>query len=387
MSGAVQRSSIQQSPFPLAFRVDPGNSGLTPDAGGDTIRVAARALEGMQKEAVARSGDDVWRVVCDEGPWLNGTDLAPFPLAFFCAGQAASYLTEFMAEAKERLIPITRLELKQDNFFTMEGSALKGTMSAGVDPVHVQFDADGDCSAAELRDIADVAVHDRSPVAAVLAHTLSSRFAIRANGDDLDSKDAIAVAAADDPATTMAACRPADADAYAPDIIRKVEATIEADDAVGLQSAQKRVVHVATHARVRPDGMKELAVQCIQPAGSRFVMLSDDSHARGGQGRAPDPLTYLSCGVAFCFMTQIGRYAQIVKQKLNDYRIVQETGFGFGPEDPPTARPVATLVCVDTDEPAEKTHKLVQMAEQTCYIHGAYRIPTQTLLQTPVGSG
>jgi uncharacterized OsmC-like protein len=116
-------------------------------------------------------------------------------------------------------------------------------------------------------------------------------------------------------------------------------------------------------------------------------MLSDDSHARGGQGRAPDPLTYLSCGVAFCFMTQIGRYAQIVKQKLNDYRIVQETGFGFGPEDPPTARPVATLVCVDTDEPAEKTHKLVQMAEQTCYIHGAYRIPTQTLLQTPVGSG
>ncbi|MGI9342263.1 MAG: hypothetical protein ACR2QV_05400, partial [Gammaproteobacteria bacterium] len=349
MSGSVERSSIQQSAFPLAFRVDPGNVNLAPGASPGSVRVVARALEGMQKEAIAQSGADTWRVVCDEGPWLNGTDLAPFPLAFFCAGQAASYLAEFMAEAKERLIPITRLELRQDNFFTMEGSALKGTMSAGVDPVHVQFDADGDCSAAELRDIADVAINDRSPVAAVLARELPSRFAIRANGDDLAQGDALPVADADDPTTTMDACRPAGADSYAADVIRKVEETIEAGDAVGLKSSQKRVVHVATHARVRPDGILELAVQCIQPAGSRFVMLSDDSRARGGQGRAPDPLTYLSCGVAFCYMTQIGRYAQIVKQRLRDYRIVQETMFGFGPEEPPTAEPVATLVCVDSE--------------------------------------
>lgn len=387
MSGSVPRSSIQQSSFPLGFRVDSGNSTFRLDAGAgpESVRVSARALEGMQKEAVAQSGDDVWRVVCDEGPWLNGTDLAPFPLAFFCAGQAGSYLTEFMAEAKERLIPITRLELKQDNFFTMEGSALKGTMSAGVDPVHVQFDADGDCSAAELRDIADVAVHDRSPVAAVLAGTLASRFAIRANGESLTSAGALPVATADDPGIAMAACCPADAGSFAPDIIRKVEGSIDTGDAVGLDSSQKRVVHVATHARVRSDGMKELAVQCIQPAGSRFVLLSDAAHARGGQGRAPDPLTYLSCGIAFCFMTQIGRYAQIVKQRLRDYRIVQETAFGFGPEEPPTAEPVSTLVCVDTDESTDETRKLVQMAEQTCYIHGAYRIPTQTLLQASVG--
>ncbi|MGI9344546.1 MAG: hypothetical protein ACR2QV_17085, partial [Gammaproteobacteria bacterium] len=74
-------------------------------------------------------------------------------------------------------------------------------------------------------------------------------------------------------------------------------------------------------------------------------------------------------------------YAQIVKQRLRDYRIVQETMFGFGPEEPPTAEPVATLVCVDSEEPDDETRKLVQMAEQTCYIHGAYRLPTETLLQ------
>jgi len=82
--------------------------------------------------------------------------------------------------------------------------------------------------------------------------------------------------------------------------------------------------------------------------------------------------------VAFCYMTQIGRYAQIVKQKLHDYRIVQDTSFRFGPEEPPTAAAVETLVCLDTDEPAAESIKLVRMGEQTCYIHGAYRLPTET---------
>jgi hypothetical protein len=84
-------------------------------------------------------------------------------------------------------------------------------------------------------------------------------------------------------------------------------------------------------------------------------------------------------------MTQIGRYAQIVKQRLRDYRIVQDTVFGFGPEQPPTAEPVATLICVDTEESADETRKLVQMAEQTCYIHGAYRLSTETQLQGRAG--
>lgn len=349
-------------------------------AGQAVVRVHARALEGMQKEAIAQYGATgaTWRLICDEGPWLNGTDLAPFPLAYFCAGLAGSYLSEFMAEAKERLLPLTRLELRQDNFFTMEGSALKGTMSAGVGPIRLQFDADGDLSPAEILDIADIAVNDRSPAGGLLGIELDSLFAVRANGEDLPGADEIdpSLLAEDDPASTMQACIPLDAGSFAADIVRK-EAAVDAPDAragIGLQSEQKRSVHVASHAWVRPDGLRELAVQCIQPAGSRFVMLCDDAPDRGGRGRAPDPLTYLSCGVAFCYMTQIGRYAQITKQKLRDYRIVQDTSFGFGPEEPPSAAAVETLVCLETDEPAPESLRLVRMAEQTCYIHGVYRL-------------
>jgi len=389
----AKRPSIQESSFPLVFRVDPESfhfepSSLTTDQAG--VRVHARALDGMQKEAVAQCepGGATWRLVCDEGPWLNGTDLAPFPLAFFAAGLAASCLSEFMAEAKERLIPVTRLELHQDNFFTMEGSALRGTMSAGVDPVRLRFVVEGDASAEEFEDIADIAINDRSPAGAALPGELESLFSIRANDEDLPDPDTLAASlmAAADPAQVMGAVHPAGDGTCVENIIRKDDSAAAADgDAVGLKSQQKRTVHVATRAQVRPDGLMEMAVQCIQPAGSRFIMLSDNALERGGQGRAPDPLTYLSCGVAFCYMTQIGRYADIVKQKLRDYRIVQDTAFSFGPEHAPAAAQVETVVCLDTDEPADASRKLVQMAEQTCYIHGAYRSPTDVQLEVVVG--
>lgn len=356
------------------------------------MRIYARALEGMQKEAIAEYGPTgaTWRLVCDEGPWLEGTDLAPFPLAFFCVGLAGSYLSEFMAEAKERLIPITRLELRQDNYFTMEGSALKGTMSADVESIEACFDVDvdGDASQAELLDIADIAANDRSPAGGFLPLELESQFAVRANGEDLLDPGTLSASlmGSADPADIVGDCRPADDASAADDIIRKVAASAPpgGEAAVGLQAGQKRVVHVATHGRVRADGLKEFAVQCIQPAGSRFVILCDDSPDRGGQGRAPDPLTYLSCGVAFCYLTQIGRYAHIVKQRLRDYRIVQDTSFGFGPEEPPSAAAVETLVLLETEESHADSIGLVQMGEQTCYLHGAYRLPVEARLRVSV---
>ena len=107
-------------------------------------------------------------------------------------------------------------------------------------------------------------------------------------------------------------------------------------------------------------------------------MLSDDSRASGGQERAPDGLAYLAAGVAFCFMTQIGRYAQITKQKLNAYRIIQDTMFRLLRNDNPVPLAVETLLCVDTDEPPEKSIKLAQMGEQTCYVHAAFRSAVET---------
>jgi uncharacterized OsmC-like protein len=380
------KSSIELSGHPLAFRVDP--DGLNPEPlpvtdGIARIRTVARTLEGMQKEAVIHYGPTgaIWRVVSDEGPWLNGTDLAPFPLAFFAAGVAASLMSEFLGEARDREIRIESLNLVQDNFFIMEGSALKGTMAAGVQPMQVSISARSNASATDIENIAETAVRSRSPAERCLREILISSFAVRANNEELawPGKLANTIAGLSDPAEVFDDIHPLSNGGTT--LIRKTGSVAKSHGtAVGLGAEQKRVVHVRTEGSIRQDGLKSIDVQCIQPAGSRFRMLSDDSKVTGGQERAPSGLAYLSAGVAFCFMTQIGRYAHITKQRLNGYRIIQDTAFRLARDHDPQAFAVESLVCLDTDEPEDKSIQLVRMAEQTCYIHAAYRTATATEL-------
>jgi len=85
---AADTASIESIGHPLVFPTDSQGlnlEALPPEAGAMRVRTMTRTLAGMQKEAIIQNGPDgtVWRMVCDEGPWLNGTDLAPFPLAFF----------------------------------------------------------------------------------------------------------------------------------------------------------------------------------------------------------------------------------------------------------------------------------------------------------------
>jgi len=372
-------SAIDTSTYPLVFKTKLESQDLPerPPANGLVeIRTRARALAGMQKEALIQYGPTgtVWRVISDEGPWLNGTDLAPFPLAFFTAGLAASFMSGFLAEARSRGVEISSLSLEQDNFFMMEGSALRGTMAASAQPVQVTFSARGNASAADLKNIAESAVHNRSAAEACLRSALASGFAVRANNEEIawPGVSATRIDALSDPVDVFERIHPSSTEQLT--IIRKLSSSEETDGpAVGLKAEQKRVVHVHSKGNIREDGLKSIQVQCIQPAGSCFEILSDNSRAEGGGERAPSGLAYLSAGVAFCFMTQIGRYAQITRQKLGGYRIIQDTSFRLPRNCQPGADAVATLVCLDTAEPPDKSLQLVRMAEQTCYIHAAFR--------------
>ncbi|MEM6579368.1 MAG: OsmC family peroxiredoxin, partial [Pseudomonadota bacterium] len=68
---------------------------------GDALRTWVRSLSGFQKEALIRSHNtgETWRLVSDEGPYLNGHDAAPCPLAFLSTGMAASFMNEILALA------------------------------------------------------------------------------------------------------------------------------------------------------------------------------------------------------------------------------------------------------------------------------------------------
>src|SRR5690606_14686235 len=154
------------------------------------------------------------------------------------------------------------------------------------------------------------------------------------------------------------AAKPDPAGDFPEDIITKLggaETVFNVEGGAGssLKPEQKRMLHMRGIATLREDGLSETRVQLFKPIGSNFRFLCGIEGKTEGGERAPAPLAYLSAGVAFCFLTQIGRYAAIMKYDDVEYAVVQDTTFGLasGTGDtgtPPSAEPVRTHVALKT---------------------------------------
>ena len=384
-----EQPSIQSIGHPIVYKAKlPADAQVTLSTAPDTVAVLAemRALEGMQKEAIIHYGDTVWRMVSDEGPYLNGTDLAPFPLAFYTAGMAFSFMTELLRHAKAEEVEIRSIKTIQDNFYTMEGSALRGDMIGGAKPVEISADIDTDAPEALISKIM-MRAEATSPAQAYMRDALTNTFSLCLNGKRLDVKRVAASPGAlhDDPAPKFDQISPQADDL--PEIVTKLEAAqqvfgVEGGAGSSLQSEQKRTLHVRGITTLREDGMKEAHVQLFKPIGSTFRFLCDDAADEGGLERAPAPLAYLTAGVGFCYMTQLGRYAHIMKQELEAYRMVQQNIYKLaGPNSPATNEPVDTHVYINFGEPDEAAQQLVNMGEQTCFLHAAMRASVPSIIR------
>jgi hypothetical protein len=177
--------SIETMGHALVYKVDKKSLALselpnTPER--TAVRVYARALAGMQKEALVCYGPTgtVWRMVSDEGPYLNGTDLAPFPLAFFTTGMALSFVEELEKHAKTRGVELTSVSLLQDNYYSMQGSALRGDMIGGALPAKLVVELEADTSEAVVREMVTAAAHT-SPAQAYMRDVLENTFALSWN--------------------------------------------------------------------------------------------------------------------------------------------------------------------------------------------------------------
>jgi uncharacterized OsmC-like protein len=287
---------------------------------------------------------------------------------------------------------LNTVEIVQDNFYTMEGSALRGDMVGGALPVELHVRIDGDASETELRDLVTVAVL-RSPGDALLRGALRSEFSIAKNALPLPVRDVLpwtASAAADVSDAVFDAAHPDPNADFPRDIISKLTSAatmsgVEGGHGSSLKSEQKRTLHVRGAARQRDDGLVETHVQLFKPIGSNFRFLCDPEASAAGF-RAPSPLAYLSAGVAFCYLTQIGRYVTIMKHELDRYAIAQHTAFGFARGDaasgtPPSAEPVRTHVEIVARIDGETVQRIVQMGERTCFLHAAARTPLKTRLR------
>lgn len=369
--------SIDKSGHPLAYKVvqDASLADNLPQQT-HTLQTAVRALEGMQKEAIVTdaSSGTVWRLVSDEGPYLNGTDLAPFPLAFFTTGMALSFTEAFLQQAQQLGVTIHQYQLTQDNRYTMEGSAIRGDMIGGALPVEMLVEVESDANQEQIQAVA-AAAKKASPAQALLQQALTNTFSLQHNGRDtaVTSITPSPHSPPPDPTPQFSNIPPLPDNTYTKDIITKQKTAetlfgVEGGAGSSLQAAQKRILHVRGICTIRPDGLKQVDVQLFKPIGSTFRFLGDNSDKEC----APSSLVYLSAGIGFCFMTQIGRYAHITKQALHAYSIVQQTRFNT------TAHPVDTHVYLTSDEPDEVAQKTVAMSERTCFLHAAMRQTTDT---------
>ena len=174
--------SIGSQGYPLVFSVADERGVVNEPAGRVSVRAEVRSLEGMQKEALIRVGAGrAWRMVSDEGPYLNGTDLAPFPLAFFTAGMQFSFLSRLLQAALARSIVMRSVTVAQDNFYSMEGSFLRGDATGGATPARVDVEIDSDAGPDQVAALVRSAGAS-SGAHALMRDSLTNAFALRHNG-------------------------------------------------------------------------------------------------------------------------------------------------------------------------------------------------------------
>ena len=82
-------------------------------------------------------------------------------------------------------------------------------------------------------------------------------------------------------------------------------------------------------------------------------------------------------------MTQFGRYAKIMKKDLQEYRIIQDTHFSLGGASGGTgqagkADSVETHVHLVTGEEDEFAREILDMSEQTCFLHAFCKTDLKT---------
>jgi uncharacterized OsmC-like protein len=351
---------------------------LPPDRLGIAVRFAGRSLSVMQKEAVVVSSatGKAWRLVSDEGAYLDGADEAPCPLSFLSAGMVAMFFDEIRALAGQRGVALRNLELVQDNYYTMEGSALRGTMTGGAKDVRLEARIDSEADDAALRALVCDAVA-AAPVHGLLRGVKDSLFTLTHNGVPLapDRANPVPGGPAPDLAAALDGLVPVPG-GWSALIVRggMSPKTEEATSSHGssLAEEQDRVLHVRVICGLREDGVKRIEQQLFNPLGSIFTYLCDE------QGRAPDAASYVAAGIGFCFMTQLGRYAKIARKDLTAYRVVQDlhlapSGATGGTAQIGRADPVETHVFLESGEDDAFARAALDMGEQTCFLHALCR--------------
>jgi hypothetical protein len=389
---------LRESGLPLSFEVvnlEEVGVAFPENRMGDSLRTWVRSLFVFQKEALVASSQTglVWRLSSDEGPYLDGHDEASCPLSFLTVGMIASYMNEITALAKQQDVNIRKLRLIQDNYYTMEGSMRKRSMVGGALPVELAVEIDCDLDDGALNTFLLNAV-SASPINGLMRGKLESLFALSKNGKELELGRAKRIAGSlyDDPRDQFDQCK-YDASTLTEPLVKPQGATPKKEVTGGTSTAgssladeQNRTLNIVGVCTLRKDGIKEIIQLQYSPHGTSFKILSEEAPINGGQGRASDAKTYISAGVAFCFMIQFGRFIKMLDLDLEEYRVILDSHFSLGGASGGTgeagsAQPLETHVYLKTTESDAVAIEMLDISEQTCFLHAFCRTDMKTKLR------
>jgi len=383
---APATDTIDSSGFPLCFKTQHG-SGHSPVLGledaRDTFVVQARAMGGHQKEAVVTEGKagSSWRMVSDEGPGLQGTDLAPFPLGFMSAGMQADLMNRIRQRARAQSVSITSLDTELITDYAFQGSFFKGNGRgyACAPQLRVRIE-----TATPVTAIRDLVVESlaASPIFSAWRTPLVNTFALYANGRrrPLSTLAASLAPDAEDPFKAWRhSPRPLAGEEHSSAIIERIGQAVvtERPPSADWQSGR---VDIPIQGRSTIDGTSTRSLAWLNRAdGTQFALRTDE----GTTQSAPSGLGYAFAGVAFCLMTQLLRYVEHHRMSIRALRLVQVSDCEItGGRAQPHA--LDTHIFVHGEEPDTVMERLVEMAANTCYLHAAFHATLEPSLKLEI---
>ena len=340
-----------------------------PPSGFERVWATFEPMDAMQKlgQIFRPHSGEAWQLLCDEGTSLGGTDWAPPPLAYFAAGLASSVTGSIAECLAEQGIAAESVSVALDNKYSLRGSILRGTMEGKGHDADVEAAiADDQLTAKDKSSLVLQAVSG-GLAGYLMKSVFPSEFALLANGAPV-SLDLPECHLEVDAQTLPIAALGTAGEAYVRKaFLRPADMPFEAGTGTGADAVQDRPIKVSAAAQSRADGVTAMQAGIARPGASVYDILgTSDAGAPGG----PSSACLIAAGIGFCFMTQLGRYAEAVKRPVHDYRMIQAIDIPLPGADGSQTPVIGTKLFLNQDEPdAAFARDLAHSAKRTCFLH------------------
>jgi uncharacterized OsmC-like protein len=314
----------------------------------------------------------VWRLSADEGKYLRGTGLAPSPLMHWAAGLHGDVTSRIARSAEDESLVLDELHVTVSQRFASQGSFARGEAIGLVFELAWELNIVADDPEARVSWVVDRALHS-SPANQAMLTGKEGRFALSIGGRTVP-------VAGLPQADTSGEIDPLVRHRSRPRPLRDeiaVEPVLTAwpganSSTVVLSDDQEGTIGWRVQAVGGYDfesGLVRTTVGFPEVAASeRWSLLTDATNRR-----APSPLSYFSIGTAFCYHTQLCRYADVRRMPIDSPRLVQRTRY-FSDDGMAGAQPFDTHLFLSGGIDDRQASSYLTAAANTCYAHRALAV-------------